>query len=827
MSQVDRRRAGSPPAKKKLVIKPFKVAPAPPAAFEEQTLTQLTTCVDAIYQQTGVSMSQEQLYRAVESLCMHKKASLLYDRLYAQCKTHIEQSVKTLNQACQTLNTQLQQTATVADMDISSSASSSSIPNPFSLSSAAAASSSSSTSSSSSSSSSSLSSAAAASLISFLHSVNTVWQSHCNQMLTIRSIYLYLDRSYVVNNSSNNNTASNVNTSASASAAHTSQQLLPTSLWHVFLILFRDALQLYPIVLSTTVQGILLCIEKERNEESIDRNLLKSLLRMFLSLRLYRSLFESKFLLETDQFYHREGTHLMIHLHSNIPDYLQHVQKRLIFESEKNKTYLDDSSMKPLLEVIEKNLIVQFTGVILERGLNELLKSKRVADLALLYRLFARVHALTPLKEAFSTYIKQAGTDIISAEGKEATMIKELLLLKDNLDDILIQSFQNNSDFIYTLKLSFEAFLNSIPNKPAEYIAKECDWLLRKGGADKNKTESELKENMDKLMFLFRYIHGKDIFQAFYKKDLAKRLLLGKSSSEDNEKAMINRLKAECGASFTTKLEGMFKDMDLSRDVQREFVEQHIKTIPNWPNDVEMGIQVLTTGSWPAYTPADVTLPAEVTMLQDEFKRFYLSKHSGRRLTFQNSLASCSLRAHFPKGKKELALSGFQGIVLLLFNEADVLSFTQIQELTKLDEMELKRTLISLSLQEEVKILLKEPRNKKVLPTDTFRVNMDFKFQLFRIKVNTVQLKETKEEQKAVTARVEEDRGYAVDACIVRVMKSRKTLTHQQLMAEVLGQLQQKFPIQPVDVKKRISSLIEREYIERDKDDSSVYNYVA
>lgn len=51
------------------------------------------------------------------------------------------------------------------------------------------------------------------------------------------------------------------------------------------------------------------------------------------------------------------------------------------------------------------------------------------------------------------------------------------------------------------------------------------------------------------------------------------------------------------GASFTTKLEGMFKDMDLSRDVQREFVEQHIKTIPNWPNDVEMGIQVLTTVS--------------------------------------------------------------------------------------------------------------------------------------------------------------------------------------------------------------------------------------
>lgn len=44
-------------------------------------------------------------------------------------------------------------------------------------------------------------------------------------------------------------------------------------------------------------------------------------------------------------------------------------------------------------------------------------------------------------------------------------------------------------------------------------------------------------------MILFRYIHGKDVFEAFYKKDLAKRLLLGKSGSIDAEKSMISKLK--------------------------------------------------------------------------------------------------------------------------------------------------------------------------------------------------------------------------------------------------------------------------------------------
>jgi cullin-4 len=45
-------------------------------------------------------------------------------------------------------------------------------------------------------------------------------------------------------------------------------------------------------------------------------------------------------------------------------------------------------------------------------------------------------------------------------------------------------------------------------------------------------------------MQIFRYINGKDVFEAFYRKDLAKRLLLGKSVSIDAEKLMISKLKA-------------------------------------------------------------------------------------------------------------------------------------------------------------------------------------------------------------------------------------------------------------------------------------------
>lgn len=61
------------------------------------------------------------------------------------------------------------------------------------------------------------------------------------------------------------------------------------------------------------------------------------------------------------------------------------------------------------------------------------------------------------------------------------------------------------------------------------------------------------------------------MFEAFYKKDLAKRLLVGKSASVDAEKSMLSKLKQECGGAFTGKLEGMFKDMELSKDIMVQF----------------------------------------------------------------------------------------------------------------------------------------------------------------------------------------------------------------------------------------------------------------
>jgi len=75
--------------------------------------------------------------------------------------------------------------------------------------------------------------------------------------------------------------------------------------------------------------------------------------------------------------------------------------------------------------------------------------------------------------------------------------------------------------------------------------------------------------------------------------------------------------------------------------------------------------------------------------------------------------------------------------------------------------------------------------------------------------------------------KINEDRKHLIEAAIVRVMKARNKLQHNNLVSEVIKQLSSRFN-PPVNViKKRIESLIEREYIERDKTDRRIYVYLA
>jgi hypothetical protein len=92
--------------------------------------------------------------------------------------------------------------------------------------------------------------------------------------------------------------------------------------------------------------------------------------------------------------------------------------------------------------------------------------------------------------------------------------------------------------------------------------------------------EGEIETVLDKTLVLFRFLQEKDVFEKYYKQHLAKRLLFQKSLSDDAEKSMISKLKTECGCQFTSKIEGMFRDMELSSTIMNDYKEWDSSVVP-------------------------------------------------------------------------------------------------------------------------------------------------------------------------------------------------------------------------------------------------------
>jgi len=166
-------------------------------------------------------------------------------------------------------------------------------------------------------------------------------------------------------------------------------------------------------------------------------------------------------------------------------------------------------------------------------------------------------------------------------------------------------------------------------------------------------------------------------------------------------------------------------------------------------------------------------------------------------------------------------------VVLLLFNEVSTLGYAEIAEATSIPAADLKRVLQSLACG-HYKLLVKEPKGKEVADSDKFSFNSKFTNKMIKFKVASIAAaKETNEEVLASRNKMNEDRNPQIDAAIVRVMKSRRVMDHNNLIAEVTKQLQSRFSPNPVVLKKRIEGLIDRDFLQRQRGNIKTYEYLA
>jgi cullin-4 len=576
--------------------------------------------------------------------------------------------------------------------------------------------------------------------------------------------------------------------------------------------------------------------DREGQDDLFDADLLRESILMLHIFGTYTKSFEPVFQNRSNEYLKEFASRMTS---SSMRDYITSCENLLARETTRCEKYNFDSTTKrSLLDAAHSIIVEQQSDILLDpAGLARIIDDNSMSSLKALYQLLTLSNIQDKLKAPFENYIKTIGSSIISDRQKVDEMVIRLLELKRSLDLIIRDSFKKDESFSYSLREAFGNFINDRKNtavwggntsKVGEMIAKYMDLLLRQGlkgvpqslAADAKDREAsekqgesstgdqdaELDWQLEQALELFRFIEGKDVFEAFYKKDLARRLLMARSASQDAERNMLAKLKVECGHSFTYNLEQMFKDQAL--------VTEEMKSYNEWlPSSgkpsLSLSVSVLSAAAWPTYPDVEVTVPIEVARQIERFDKYYKLRHTGRRLTWKHSLAHSVITARFSKGPpKEISVSAFQAIVLLLFNDIDPgegLSYSSIKATTRLVDAELQRTLQSLACA-QFRVLTKHPKGRDVNETDTFTVNMAFTHPKIKFKINQIQLKETKEENQETLERVHQDRQYETQAAIVRIMKSRKTMTHANLVAEVIEQTRKRGAVELGEIKKNIDS---------------------
>ncbi|KAF3910912.1 Cullin-3-B [Dactylellina cionopaga] len=672
----------------------------------------------------------------------------------------------------------------------------------------------------------------------FLASVKQAWEDHQLCLGMITDILMYLDRVFCNDNKK-------------------------PSIQVVGMALFRDnVLRNKDYDIGADLNRVLLeQVQMERDGDVIDRARIRSCVYMLEGLyesleekedqKVYLTKFEGAFLTASDEFYTKEARKLLEVC--DAATYIEKTNDRLNEEWERTQSTISTLTEPKIRTIVEERLITENIREVMQlesSGLNFMIDNDKIDQLKLLYNLIRRVdihvnEIRRMLKERIVFLGKEINKGVYSfrktntaGEGGEAATsedksinaetlvalkwVEDVLSLKDKIDKIWERSFSSDQGVQQTISKAFAEFINDNKRSP-ESISLFVDENIKKGL--KGKTEAEVDSVLDKAIVLFRYISDKDIFERYYKKHLSKRLILGRSVSNDVERAMISKFKVEVGYSFTSKMEGMFKDMNVSQDLTAEY-KKHLANLHSDDQTIDLDIKVLTSTFWPwSSMGGEAThtciYPIELEKIRSSFQQFYLRRHNGRQLTWQPQMGTADVRATFKARKYEINVATYALVILLQFNNPDVesLTYNEIKTLTSIPESELIRHLQSLAVAPRTRVLIKSPMSRDVKPTDKFSFNSGFTSKQLKFKIGTVKSMgnkvETDKERKETEDKVDESRAHLIEAAIVRTMKARKSLKHADLMLQITEQLSKRFMPDPTMIKKRIESLIEREYLER------------
>lgn len=461
-------------------------------AFFNKTWAELDRALDGIFQRTDLGTSTELLYRGSENICEGGKAPVLYKKLVERMESYVAGTLK--DEVAQTVPSE-----------------------------------------------------------GVIVSIVRAWDKWKEQTRKILSIFYYLERKYLFH-----------------ARDPKVRRITPTAL-----VIFRTHIvcdsRFEESFLSDVIKTYLQLRSKPASTSDSEDDRLRTCIEILRELELYDEKFQPSFLREVAKLFRKIAEEEVAK--GDAAQYIALICRLLVSESEVCYKYrLENETRRHLLVELEQGMVNQQTSFLTSQAnFSKLTEANDLPSLTKLYDLLSR--SPTPekyLKKPWETFIVDYGKAIILDSTRDAQMITRLLLFKLQLDEVHEVAFKKNEILGYALRDGFKVFINfrrpddRTGSLVASLLAKHLDHLLRIGikglpklyeGMDANwskpkkfvefggDAEAEMELHFELSLEIFRFIASKDVFEAFYKKYLAKRLLLSKTASMDAERTMMSKLK--------------------------------------------------------------------------------------------------------------------------------------------------------------------------------------------------------------------------------------------------------------------------------------------
>ena len=425
--------------------------------------------------------------------------------------------------------------------------------------------------------------------------------------------------------------------------------------------------------------------------------------------------------------------------------------------------------------------------------------------------------SLSYLSEKMAVYIERRGVEMaLQRDAIEFT--KAFLSLLEEVDNVVEHCFDNHPMFQLQREQSFRTLINK-NQLSASFFADYCDSEMRKGWGQASEQETE--KLLKAIIQLFQYLQDRDIFIKLHTHYLAIRLLDYRVSYEI-EQRLFAMLEIECGGYGSLRtVSGAFTEIHRSEKLAEEFRRDN-----RGAGLIDLEVRVLREEYLQKLKIEHCTVPKELLQCVDRFEGYFGAKFPRRRLTWLLGHGQCELMATFTAKPYTFIVTPYQAAILLLFNYHTSLNINQIQKITNLKTHTIE-TQLAHFFDPGSRLLVKQSPGYYIGETDIISVWADFTCSTLTVNFVPKQTYSVfKREKQLLDFQIEEHyRKYKVDCALMCIAKRHSTISHEELLAEVKGQITF-FQPRTALIELQIESLILRKCLKRGKSDPAIYTYI-